>query len=602
VTGQPEPSVPESSAKAGEPISGVDFRAIFEAAPSLCVVLDPQLRIVGVSEAHLRATMTVRTEIIGRDVFDVFPDNPDDPDATGVTNLRASLSRVRRHAVADTMAIQKYEVGNPAQPEGLESRYWSICNSPVLGTDGQLIYILNEVQDVTDFIRLQQQGRNPDKLTAGLRDRTQRMQVEILRSSDELQSANQALRAANEAKNEFLSRVSHELRTPLTAILGFSQLLGLDELSPDHREWNTTVLKAGRHLLTLLDDILDISHIEDSHLSTSIEPIPVGTVITDALSISRPLADADGVRLSAPPRLPDDLYVAADHKRLRQVLLNLLSNAIKYNHPTGTVHVTVEYPSDQRLRIRVTDTGRGIPPHALGKLFTPFERLDAAQAGIAGTGLGLALSRQLMHAMHGTLEASSLPGQGSTFWLDLPTAEPVTADQPATQPDNLAPQHRDAGDSDEKRVLYVEDMVENMRLVERVLTRRPSVTLIPAMLGAIAQDLARDHRPHLILLDLHLPDIPGEEVMRRLQADPSTSGIPILVLSADATQDHIDRLLATGAAAYLTKPFAFGDLLRTIDDLLDNPPPPTASGADAAALRRHDAAPGPIVNSPHALT
>jgi signal transduction histidine kinase/ActR/RegA family two-component response regulator len=595
VTGSREPPVQESFAQASELIPDADFRTIFESAPSLCVVLDPQFRIVAASDSHLRATMTVRTEIMGRDVFDVFPDNPHDPDATGVTNLRASLVRVRQHAVADTMAIQKYEIGNPAEPGGFENRYWSVCNSPVLGADRQLIYILNEVQDVTEFIRLQQQGRNPDKLTAGLRDRTQRMQVEILRSSAELHSANQALRAANEAKNEFLSRVSHELRTPLTAILGFSQLLSLDELSTEHRDWITTVLTAGQHLLTLLDDILDISHIEDGHLSTSIEPIPVTTVITDVLSLSRPLADAGGVRLSAPPRLPTDLYVAADHKRLRQVLLNLLSNAIKYNHPTGTVHVTVEHPADQRLRIRVTDTGRGIPPNALGKLFTPFERLDAAQAGIAGTGLGLALSRQLMHAMHGTLEASSLPGQGSTFWLDLPTAEPVTTDQLPAQPDNLAPLHRDPGagggaaSSDEKRVLYVEDMVENMRLVERILTRRPAVTLIPAMLGAIAQDLARDHRPHLILLDLHLPDITGEEVMRRLQADPTTSRIPILVLSADATQDHIDRLLATGATAYLTKPFAFGDLLHTIDDLLNQHPPqpsphqPSATGADRRA-------------------
>jgi signal transduction histidine kinase/ActR/RegA family two-component response regulator len=590
VTDHREPTVSESSAGADELINIADFRTIFESAPNLCVVLDPQFRIVAVTDSHLRATMTVRAEILGRDVFEVFPDNPADPDATGVSNLRASLTRVRQHAVGDTMAIQKYEIGDPADPGGFESRYWSICNSPVLGADGQLIFIINEVQDVTEFIRLQQQGHNPDELTVGLRNRTQRMQAEIMRSSDELQKANQELRAANEAKNDFLSRVSHELRTPLTAILGFSQLLSQDELSAEHRDWITTVLKAGEHLLTLLDDILDISHIEDGHLSTSIEPIPVGTVITEALNFSRPLSDACGVHLPAPPRLPTDLYVAADHKRLRQVLLNLLSNAIKYNHPTGSVHVTVEHPADQRLRIKVTDTGRGIPPNALGKLFTPFERLDAAQAGIAGTGLGLALSRQLMHAMHGTLEAASLAGQGSTFWLELPTAEPVSADQPAAQSDDFEPRRRDAGGDDaagsggEKRVLYVEDMIENVQLVERILTRRPAVSLIPAMLGAIAQDLARELQPHLILLDLHLPDITGEEVMRRLQIDPLTSGIPILVLSADATQDHIGRLLATGATAYLTKPFAFGDLLRTIDELLVDPRRQPGSDTPRAVL------------------
>ena len=567
MTGQREPPGQAASTEPAELVAGADFRTIFESAPSLCLVLDPQFRIVGATDAHLRATLTVRAEIMGREVFEVFPDNPADPDATGVTNLRASLARVRHYGVADTMAIQKYEVGSPGEAGGFEARYWSIFNSPVLGPDGHLRYILNEVQDVTDFIRRQQQGGKPDELTAGLRDRTQRMQVEILRGSEELQSTNLALRAANEAKNEFLSRVSHELRTPLTAILGFSQLLSDDALSTEHRDWVDTVLKAGRHLLTLLDDILDIAHIEGGHLSTSIESIPVATVITDALTLCRPLADADGVLLSAPPRLPTDLYVAADHKRLRQVLLNLLSNAIKYNHPTGTVQVAVEYPAERRLRIRVTDTGRGIPPEALSKLFTPFERLDAAAAGIAGTGLGLALSRQLMHAMHGTLEAASLPGQGSSFWLDLPTAAPVTAREPAAPPGPLSPAPAAAG-GEEKLVLYVEDMIENLQLVERILTRRPAVTLIPAMVGAVAQDLARDRRPDLVLLDLHLPDMTGEEVMRRLRADPVTSHIPIVVLSADATQDHIDRLLADGATAYLTKPFAFGDLLRTVDDLL----------------------------------
>jgi signal transduction histidine kinase len=236
MTGQREPPVLESSGEASELISLAGFRTIFEAAPSLCLVVDPQFRIAGASDSHLRATRTVRAEIMGRDVFAVFPDNPDDPHATGVANLRASLRRVLQTGIADTMAIQKYEIGTPADPDGFESHYWSICNSPVFGADGQLIYILNEVQDVTEFIRLQQQGDKPDELTDGLRNRTRRMQVQILRAAEELQSANQALHAASQAKNEFLSRVSHELRTPLTAILGFSELLSQDEPSAERRD------------------------------------------------------------------------------------------------------------------------------------------------------------------------------------------------------------------------------------------------------------------------------------------------------------------------------------------------------------------------------
>jgi signal transduction histidine kinase/ActR/RegA family two-component response regulator len=581
VTGSPKPSGPTASVPASGLVPSADFQLLFESAPSRYLILDPQLRIVAANDSYLSATMTVRADIMGRNVFEVFPDNPDDPAATGVANLRASLERVCRHRVADTMAVQQYDVERPAeQGGGFEVHYWSVRNSPVLGADQQLVYIVNQVEDVTEFVRLQQHGNHADELTAELRQRTEQMQAEILRRSGELQNANQALRTANDAKNEFLSRVSHELRTPLNAILGFSELLSLEALSTEHHDWVTMILKAGRHLLALLDDVLDIARIEGGHLSMSVEAVPVAALIADSLDLARPLADAGGVHLSPLPAVQADLCVAADRQRLRQVLLNLLSNAIKYNHPAGTVSVTVEQLPEWRVRISVTDTGRGIAAEALGKLFTPFERLDAAQAGFAGTGLGLALSRHLAQSMHGTLDLSSKPGQGSTFWIDLPTAEPTTARRPATEADNLVARRTYATG---KRILYVEDMVENVRLVEQILTHRPAVTLIPAMLAGIALDLAREDDLDLILLDLHLPDIPGEEVLRRLRADPTTRDIPVVVLSADATRRHIDQLLSLGAAAYLTKPITVRDLLHTVDELLNddlapdpsptNPPP-----------------------------
>jgi signal transduction histidine kinase/ActR/RegA family two-component response regulator len=529
--------------------------------------------------------MTRRGEIVGRGIFDVFPDNPEDPGATGVANLTASLNRVRRHRVPDTMAVQKYDVQRPlTQGGGFEVRYWSPLNAPVLGSDGQLAFIIHRVEDVTEFVRLQQRDSQARRRSEELEEQTSSMQAEILRRARELQEANKALRAADEAKNEFLSRASHELRTPLNAILGFGDLLNLADLDPEHREWVAIIVKAGRHLLALLNDVLDISRIEGGHLAMSIEAVPVGRLLTDAMDLIRPLATANAVTLDPLPPAMEELYATADHQRLRQVLLNLLSNAVKYNHPGGTVAVTLAHSAQGRLRISVTDTGRGISQDALSRLFTPFERLDAAQAGIEGTGLGLALSRHLVQSMGGNLDVSSLVGRGSTFSVELPGAQPAPVVSAVSAKDRpIAPRRYQTA----KRILYVDDLAENLHLVEQILARRPGITLIPAMLAGVALDLAREHRPDLILLDLHLPDLPGEEVLQRLRADPATADTPVVVLSADATRNHIDRLLAGGALAYLTKPIDVRRLLETVDTVLgqDTDEPTPESGAVEPAHR-----------------
>jgi signal transduction histidine kinase/CheY-like chemotaxis protein len=539
----------------------IDFEALFQSLPACFAVLDPQLRIVAVSDAYLQASMTVREEVLGRNLLEVFPDNPDDPEATGVAELRASLDRAARTLTADSMAVLKYDVARP-DGSGFEERYWSPCNTPVLGADGKLAYLINEVEDVTEFVRLRRQGADVAQQTVELRERAEQMQAEILRRSQELSEANRNLRAADTAKNDFLSRVSHELRTPLNAILGFSELLTLSVLEPEHHDWSEMILKAGRHLLVLLDDVLDISRIEGGHLALQAEPVPVGPLIREVLDLIRPIATAAAVHLTAAPALPDDLCVSADRHRLRQILINLLSNAVKYNHPTGTVSVTVGHRPNGTLRIRVVDTGRGIAREALGRLFTPFERLDAAQAGFQGTGLGLSLSRSLALSMGGTLDVASRAGRGSTFWIDLPVATTSAADAETTDSLDLRSYARPC------TVLYVEDIEANLRLVEQIMVRRPSVRLLGAMLAATGLESAREHRPDLILLDLHLPDMPGEALLGLLRDDPSTRDIPVVVLSADATQHHIDELHASGVVAYLTKPINIRTLLDTLDTLL----------------------------------
>jgi signal transduction histidine kinase/CheY-like chemotaxis protein len=568
-----------SSRQQEHPHLAVDFRVLFEAAPESYLVLDPDLMIVAVSDAYLRDTMTSRTALVGTGIFEAFPDNPDDPEATGVANLRASLDRVRQNRVPDTMAVQKYDIRRPeSEGGGFEPRYWSPVNVPVLGPGGKLTHIIHRVQDVTDYVTLQQRQAEGQQLTQALQTRARQMEAEILARSRELQDANKALRAANEAKNEFLSRVSHELRTPLNAILGFGELLSLGDISPQHNDWVTMMLKAARHLLMLLDEVLDISRMETRNLSLSMEAIPVQALIADTIELVRPLAIAHGVHLGPGPAAADSL-MHADHQRARQVLLNLLSNAIKYNHPGGTVTVTTSAEPGERIRIAVADTGRGITEQDIARLFAPFERLDAAQAGIEGTGLGLALSRQLVEAMDGTIGVTSTAGVGSVFWIELATTEPAAVSQKAIARDTVTASRPYTS---AKTVLYVEDMVENVRLVEQILKHRPSVTLIPAMLAGVALDLASQHHPDLVLLDLHLPDMPGREVLRRLRADPATRGIPVVILSADATKHHITEFLAAGADAYLTKPISVRALLQTIDQTLGQQP--SLPGPAPAAL------------------
>jgi len=389
----------------------------------------------------------------------------------------------------------------------------------------------------------------------------------LRRTVGELETARAAADAANHSKSEFLSRMSHELRTPLNGVLGFAQLLDLGDLTDDQRESVGVILKGGNHLLKLINDVLDISRIETGDLAMSLEAVELTVLLADVLDLMRPLAAQRCIELVGDRQGGCSGYVFADRHRLKQILLNLLSNGIKYNRDGGTVAVSCERPSATRLRIKVSDTGPGIPSEQLGLLFVPFERLGADRTPVEGVGVGLALSRQLAQAMGGTIDVHTLVGQGSTFWIELALVEgPVeryerldrgTTSPPAEPPPEV--QHV---------VLYIEDNVANLKLVQNLIAHRPGVKIISAIQGRLGLDLAREHHPILILLDLHLPDIGGDQVLQQLRDDPATTSIPVVVLSADATPGQVQRLLSAGASAYLTKPFDVRELLRIIDDIL----------------------------------
>jgi len=397
-------------------------------------------------------------------------------------------------------------------------------------------------------------------------DITERRRVQVARLAQE------AAEQANRAKSEFISRMSHELRTPLNAILGFAQLLEMDALAADQRDSVNQILKAGRHLLDLINEVLDVARIEAGRLGLSPEPVAVQEVVRESLALVAPLAASQEIRLGEAPA-GRDWHILADRQRLKQVLLNLLSNAVKFNRRGGSVDVTFEPTSDDRLRINVRDTGPGIAPERMAQLFTPFERLGADQQGIEGTGLGLALSKRLVEALGGTLGLKASEGGGSTFWVEFPLAErPELA---ATT--GAVPLHPAGHAPDGRTILYIDDNLSNVGVIRGLLAHRPGVTLLPAMQGRLGLDLAREHQPHLILLDLHLPDIPGEEVLRRLQEQPETRQIPVVVISADPTGSQAQRLRDAGAVAYLAKPLEMQKLLDIMDETLaaaDGEPPP----------------------------
>ena len=499
------------------------LHSIIENIPNMVFVKSAEdLRFVRFNKAGEELLGHPRAELIGRNDYDFFPKD------------EADFFTSKDRQVLEGKRL----VDIPEEPIETKSRGTRILHTkkiPILDEEGRSRYLLGISEDITDRKRAE----------------------EAIRVAKEY-----AVRA-NRAKDEFLSRMSHELRTPLNAVLGFAQILEMEEIGPDQRESVQQILKGGRHLLHLIDEVLDISRIATGRLSLSPEPVSLTEILRETVDLIKPLAADRGIRL----RWEDAnaLHVLADRQRLKQVMLNLLSNAVKYNRQGGEVAVTWEKATGGRLRVKVTDTGPGIPEADIDRVFEAFERLGAEASGVEGTGLGLALSRGLVEAMEGTIDVESEVGVGSVFVVELPLAEPPV--QRLLREQEPAPGVGLRSDG-AQTVLYIEDNLSNLTLLERVLGRFPNVRLLSAMQGSLGVDLAREHRPNLILLDLHLPDISGEEALRRLREDRTTMEIPIVIISADATRSRVRKLLAAGARDYLTKPLDVKRFLEVVEEML----------------------------------
>jgi PAS domain S-box-containing protein len=389
--------------------------------------------------------------------------------------------------------------------------------------------------------------------------------TESVKRQAEVTQARADAEAASAAKSEFLSAMSHELRTPLNAILGFSQLLQRDSKTPlnaKHQERLYHILRNGEHLLHLVDDVLDLARIEARRLPITIEAVGVNSVLQEVRRTLAPAADEFSVSLAISHHAA--CFVVADRSRLRQILMNFASNAIKYGKLGGNATLAVSLRGE-RARIGVTDDGIGIPLAKQAKLFEPFQRAGQEAGPIPGTGIGLAICKQLAELMAGSVGFRSQEGVGSEFWVDLPLA----ANPELTPPkrDERLDRNKTSDEVVRRCVVYVEDNPSSAALMEDLLSEEP-VELIVAPSAELGLQLIRARKPRVVIMDINLPGMSGIEAQSQLMAWPETATIPVIALSAAAMPGEAQTIAAAGFHSYLTKPVKVNDLLDTLHKLL----------------------------------
>jgi PAS domain S-box-containing protein len=509
-------------------------RSLFESNMDAIMTTDPSGIITDVNKQMEALTGCTRDELIGAPFKNFFTD-PERAEAS----IKAVLSEKK---------VTNYE---------LTVRAW----------DGRETVVSYNATTFYD------RGRKLQGVFAAARDVTERKRLDqVLQEKNvELESARSVAEKANLAKSEFLSSMSHELRSPLNAILGFAQLMDSDSppATPSQKASIDQILHAGWYLLELINEILDLAVVESGKLAMSVEPVSLTEVMLECQAMMEPQAQKRGLELSF-PRFDVPRFVLADRIRLKQVIVNLLSNAIKYNQPKGTVVVGVTDGTldGARTRISVTDNGLGLAPEMMAQLFQPFNRLGQESSGEEGTGIGLVMSKLLVEMMGGAIGVESALGAGSVFWFELASAAAPELVAEGAVP-TAEPRARDPQDATPRTLLYVEDNIANLKLVEQLVGRRRDVRLLSAGNATLGIEIARASLPDMILMDINLPGINGYQALEILQKDPATAHIPVLAISANAMMGDIKKGLEAGFFRYLTKPIHVNEFMEAMDAVLE---------------------------------
>jgi signal transduction histidine kinase/ActR/RegA family two-component response regulator len=548
-----------------------DFRALFESAPGLYLVLTPELTIVAVSEAYLRATMTKRSDILGRGIFEVFPDNPDDPAATGVSNLKASLHRVLLHKQPDTMAVQKYDIRKPAEDGGgFEERHWSPRNSPVLGADGRLAYIIHRVEDVTEFIRLKQLGVEQDKVAQALRSRAEQMEAEIFLRAREVEDANRRLEAEQQLRQvqkmetlgQLTGGIAHDFNNILTVVIGMVELLedGLTDrpqLAGIARQIDVAATRAAeltQHLLAFAR-------------KQPLQPreTDVNALVADTIKLLRPTL---GEHVAIEAALEQDAWAALiDPSQLATALLNLAVNARdamqnggKLTLETGNVYLDEAYAAsndDVRpghyVMIAVSDTGSGIPKPLMEKVFEPFFTTKATGEG---TGLGLSMVYGFVKQSNGHIRIYSEERHGTSIKLYLPRAlGGADLAAPLPLPDS-------AGGGSEAILVVEDDALVRDYVSAQLATLGYRVVCAASGAEALAC-LDRGERFDLLLTDVIMSGgMNGRELADAVtRRDPATR---VLFTSGYTESAIVHHGRLDPGVLLLPKPYRKSDLARTV--------------------------------------
>jgi signal transduction histidine kinase len=576
-----------------------DFARLFDWAPGIYLVLlpdAPKFTMVAANQARLRATMSTPEQTIGKGLFELFPDNPDDPSATGTRNLRISLNRVVETRQPDSMAVQKYDIPKPqSEGGGFEERYWSPINTPVLDETGKLLYIIHRVEDVTEFVRLKQQGTEQIQLTTELRAKVEQTETEVFLRAQDIQETNRKLQAAHaelerlyeqnkaldQVKTQFFANVSHEFRTPLTLILGpLEELLEQPALTGAQKSQLETVHRNALRLLKLVNTLLDFSRLESGRVKAVYGPLDLSTLTSTLASAFQSAVDRTGMKLIVRcPSLPTTVYV--DKDMWEKIVLNLMSNAFKYTM-TGEIEVTL-FPVDGGVELKVRDTGSGIPEHELPHIFERFHRVEGAIGRThEGTGIGLSLVQELVKLHGGMISVESSVGKGTLFTAFIPAgSKHLPQDQVRHKAEQSAspavrsgafveearrwgsepastPKAVEAREGAKKRVVVVDDNADMREYIQKTL--EPDLEVIATGDGQQALKAIRAHLPDLVVSDVMMPIMDGIELLKTLRSDPALGTLPVILLSARAGDEATAGGIESGADDYVTKPFSAKEL------------------------------------------